>query len=60
MALESSGMTQYVAKISINRIIGLEIVRGAKILHTYTHTHTHTHTPKPILSYFSAKIQKQD
>ena len=31
-------------KFRINRITGLEIVRGGTKFHTHTHKHTHTHT----------------
>ena len=31
-------------KFRINRITGLEIDRGTKILHRHTDRHTHTHT----------------
>ena len=46
MALESFG-TNMQPKFHINRITGLEIVRGDQNLpqtYTYTHTQTHRHT----------------
>ena len=50
MALESSGMILYVAKFHINRISGLEIVRGGPKLYTDTHIHTDTHTEAYFIS----------
>ena len=65
MALESSGMMLYVAKIlyqSDNWFGNCQ--GGTKIVHRHTHTHTHrdthTHTEAYFMSCFSAKMQKQD
>ena len=60
MALESSGAILYVAKFRINRITGMEIVRGGPNLYTDTHTQTNTHGGPFYKSCFSAKMQKQD